>query len=572
MGTKRIVRAGAVWICGLAAIGSAAAQAIPHLAKTGPATQLIVDGKPFLVLGGELENTASSSDAYMKPVWPRLASMHLNTVLTGMSWAQFEPQEGKFDYTLIDHLLAGAREQNLHIIFVWFGSWKNGLSSFAPAWVKADQGRFPRAQLGSGRSVEVLSTLSENNRKADATAYQAFMRHLKEVDSDRHTAIMVQIENEVGLLGDSRDRSAVANADFQKPVPKALISYLQAHQATLRPELKAAWEANGTRSTGDWATVFGPRMADEFFMAWNYAQYMNAVTKAGKSEYALPVFTNTWIVQPEDGGPGDYPSGCPEPHVLDLWKAGAPEIDMNSPDIYLPDFIDWVKRFHQNGNPMFVPESRADETGMGNAFYVIGQQDSIGYSPFGIDGARLLSATGAPRPAGPVDLQSLPISKAYDVLQQLAPLILKAQGTGMIGAATLRSDQLSESLQVGDYTVHVGRPQMRRSMAVGSVVPVPEPAYAIVMATGPNEYVVAASNAEITFTPNTPGPPIAGLAQVQAGVYTNGVWVPGRWLNGDDVVINYKQAEAAATNQSGSGLRFAANGPTIQTVKLYRYQ
>ena len=196
------------------------AQSIAHLEKHGTTYQLIVDGQPFLVLGGELANTASSSTEYMKPVWPRLAQMHLNTVLTGMSWAQFEPAEGKFDFALVDGLLASARQQNLKIIFVWFGSWKNGISSFAPAWVKADQNRFPRAQLGSGRSIEVLSTLSPENVKADSTAYKAFLHHLREVDSDKHTVIMIQIENEVGVLGDSRDRSAEANEAFAKPVPK----------------------------------------------------------------------------------------------------------------------------------------------------------------------------------------------------------------------------------------------------------------------------------------------------------------------------------------------------------------
>jgi hypothetical protein len=94
----------------------------------------------------------------------------------------------------------------------------------------------------------------------------------------------------------------------------------------------------------------------------------------------------------------------------------------------------------------------------------------------------------------------------------------------------------------------------------------------LIIATGPDEYVIAASNAEITFAPNTPGPPVAGLAQVQAGSYVDGVWTPGRWLNGDDILLNYKLAEAAATNQSGSGLRFAADGPSIQKVKLYRYR
>jgi hypothetical protein len=557
----------------VAIAATAGAQSNAHLEKHGTATQLIVDGKPFLVLGGELANTASSSTEYMRPVWPRMANMRLNTVLTGMSWAQFEPQEGKFDYALVDDLLAGAREQNLKIIFVWFGSWKNGMSSFAPAWVKADQNRFPRAQLGSGRSIEVLSTLSEENAKADSAAYKAFMHHLREADADKHTVIMIQIENEVGVLGDSRDRSTLATEAFAKPVPKQLMDYLQMHRTTLRPELKKTWDANGDKAAGTWSEVFGSGMSDELFMAWNYARYMNQVTKAGKAEYPVPVFTNTWIVQPEDRGPGDYPSGCPEPHVLDIWRAGGPDIDINAPDIYLPNFAEWVARYHQNGNPLFVPESRGDATGVANAFYAIGQHDAIGYSPFGIDSvARLLPATTGAAPGGPIDIQNLPLTRGYDVLGQLAPLILKHQGTGSIGAVVLNPGQLNQSVVVGNYTITVSIVQNRRSTAVASTTAEALPTYAMIIATGADEYVIAASNTEITFSPNTPGPPIAGLAQVQAGSFVKGVWVAGRWLNGDDVLLNYKLAEAAATNQSGSGLRFASGPPTIQKVELYRYK
>jgi beta-galactosidase GanA len=505
--------------------------------------------------------------------------MNLNTVLTGLSWAQFEPEEGKYDFALVDGLLAGARQQNLKIIFVWFGTWKNGMSSFAPAWVKADQKRFPRAQLGSGRSIEVLSTLSEENLKADSRAYQAFMHHLRQVDADKHTVVMIQVENEVGVLGDSRDRSAVANEAFARPVPRPLLDYLHAHQATLRPELKKALAANGDKASGTWTEVFGSGMADEVFMAWNYAHYMNQVTKAGKSEYPVPVFTNTWIVQPEDRGPGDYPSGCPEPHVLDIWRAGGPDIDLNAPDIYLPNFAEWVARFHQNGNTLFVPESRGDAIGVANAFYAIGQQDSIGYSPFGIDSVtRLLPAstttpTTTPTPSGgTVNVQDLPLTQGYDILRQLTPLILEHQGSGSLGAVLLNPGELSQTVAIGNYNVTVSKIQNRRSTAVASTTAEAAPTYAMIIGTGPDQYVIAASNAEITFSPITPGPSVAGLAQVQAGSYADGVWVPGRWLNGDDVLLNYKIAEAAATNQSGSGLRFSADGPAIQKVSLYRYQ
>jgi beta-galactosidase GanA len=173
---------------------------------------MIVDGKPYLALAGELANTASSDLETMKTVWPMLANnVHLNTVLTGMAWSWIEPQEGKYDFTIADAAIESARRNNLHIAWLWFASWKNGLSSFVPGWAKANQERFPRAQVRDGKTVEVLSTLSENNWQADARAFAALMRHVRETDKT-HRVIMVQIENEVGLLGDSRDRSPLAEA------------------------------------------------------------------------------------------------------------------------------------------------------------------------------------------------------------------------------------------------------------------------------------------------------------------------------------------------------------------------
>jgi hypothetical protein len=209
--------------------------------------------------------------------------------------------------------------------------------------------------------------------------------------------------------------------------------------------------------------------------------------------------------------------------------------------------------------------------GVANAFYAIGQEDSIGYSPFAIDvTGRLQGAEARPVAAGPPDPQALPLSRGYAVLEQLAPLILAHQGSNTIGAVVLDPATDRKSIRVGDYNVTVDRPRDRRA---GTTITAPEsPTFALIIATGANDYFIAANSAEITFAPSTPGPPVAGLALVQAGTFANGTWVPGRWLNGDDVLLNYKLAEAAATNQSGSGLRFAAGGPTIQKVKLYRYE
>src|SRR6185437_8857441 len=235
---------------GLQITALAQSNSAPHLEKRGSVTQLIVDGKPFLILGGELHNSSSSHLDYMKPIWTGLAGMGLNTVVTPLSWELVEPTEGHYDFALVDGLLAQARESHEKIVFLWLASWKNGMSSYAPMWVKQDTKRYSRVVV-KGREVEVLSPASAETQKADARAFTALMQHIKQADSD-HTVLMMQVENEVGVLGDSRDRSASADREFNSPVPPELTRYLKGHHDTLYPRLRELWDQSAQKTSGTW--------------------------------------------------------------------------------------------------------------------------------------------------------------------------------------------------------------------------------------------------------------------------------------------------------------------------------
>lgn len=243
---------------------------------------------------------------------------------------------------------------------------------------------------------------------------------------------------------------------------------------------------------------------------------------------------------------------------------------MLCPDIYLPEFDQLAARYNRIGGPLFVPESTATAVGAANAFYAIGQLKGIGYSSMGIDQpTRLVGfrpGTGA-APPPPTDVESLPLPKAYRVLAQMSPMILEHQAKGTIAAAWLNKTRQMKDIELGGYLVNVNLRRNRRAPDV-----VPDVGYAIVIASGPDEFFVAGNDVQVTFLPKTPGPPIAGLARVGAGRFENGTWVVTRLLAGDDCVLEYNQAKAAAANQSGSGLRFMNDGPTIQHVKLYRYR
>lgn len=528
---------------------------IPHLSKQGEATQLIVDGKPYLVLAGELHNSSSSSREYMKDIWLKLEASGMNSVLAVVEWSLVEPIEGKFDFTVVDNLIEDARTHHLRLVLLWFGAWKNGQTHYAPEWVKKDYIRFPRVKAESGKSLEILSPLGKETMQADARAFTAMMKHVKEMDSSQRTVIMIQVQNEVGVLGSPRDYSEIANTAFAEPVPQELMGYLVKNKENLLPELLEVWASADFKTSGTWEEVFGKGIkTDEFFMAWNYARYLDVCASTAKAEYAIPMFVNAWIVQPEDKRPGDYPSGGPQAHVLDFWRAGAPNVDLLCPDIYLPNFEEICALYTRNNNALFIPESRAGEQGAGQLFYAIGKHKAIGYSPFGYEN----------RVAG---IENEPITRAYKILSWFAPVILDAQSKGNITSVLLKQEKnASEEVILGNYKLLVELLRNRRTTEV------PAEGYGIIINSSPDEYIVFGSNIRVSFSPNIPGPAIAAISQLDEGKFDNGKWIQGRRLNGDDIMLDYDLAKKALENKTGTGLKFGNGDELVQRVKLYRYE
>ncbi len=509
---------------------------IPHLEKHGAVTQLIVDGKPFLMFSAELHNSSSSSLEYMRPIWPRLAEIPLNTVLTPVSWELVEPVEGQFDFRLVDGLIQDARRNNLHLVFLWLASWKNGMSSYAPVWVKQDTRRFPRVIEKDGNEVEILSTLGKATMEADARAFAALMHHIREVDGRAHTVLMMQVENEVGVLGDSRDRSPAANQAFAAAVPNEVFRYIRERGDNLIPEFRAAWEAGGSKTSGTWEQVFGAGAeTDKRFMAWNYGRYINHVAAAGKAEYPIPMYVNTWLAGP-NATPGQYPSGGPLPEVIDLWKAAGSAIDIYSPDIYAPNFTEWCDRYHRGGNPLFIPETRGGAAGEANVFYAIGQHGALGFSPFGID-----SWNDSDNELG----------KAYEVLMQMAPVLFKHEGAAEMTGFLLDKEHPSVSAVLNGYDVQISLDEIFGNHA--------QKGYGLIFANGPNEFLGVGSGFRVSFTPKSAGAPHAGIGYIEEGTFAGDTFIPGRRLNGDE-------------NDQGKFWRFAPQKIHIEKVVVYRFE
>ncbi|HMJ23753.1 MAG TPA: DUF5597 domain-containing protein [Terriglobales bacterium] len=488
---------------------------LPHIKMENGTGQLIVNGQPFLILGGELGNSSAGTSAEADLIVPKLAVMHVNTILMPVAWEQIEPKEGSFDFSILDHWIETARGHNVHLVLLWFGSWKNAFSNYAPSWVKSEPRRFPRAESADGRPLEMLSMLSPENQRCDTRAFAALMRHIREKESDRQTVLMVQVENEVGYLGQGRDRSPEANRIFHGSVPDVLIRTLAAKRFQLSPELAAHFNEQGHT----WGEVFGDA-ADEVFMGWNYASYIEAVAHAGKSEYALPMYVNAQLPAPQERA-GEYPSGGPHPYYLEAWRAAAPSIDFYSPDIYWPNFEYWVERYEVPGNPIFIPEARI-ESAPYNALYAYGQARAFGFCPFAIDGLTLPEKDDEPKPV---------MMQVYDLLDSMRDILPVAQAAGVTRGLVLHatSPRPTQTVALGGYLFEA---TLSRSWPARTIIA--DDGAMLILQTSPGEFYILGSGLTVSFArdPDVDAG-IAGIESVEQGSRASGRWTTQRRLNGD---------------------------------------
>jgi hypothetical protein len=526
---------------------------IPFLRKSGSATQLIVHGKPFLMLAGEANNSSGSDLKYMSVIMKDLSKSNLNSLLVSVSWEIIEPREGVYDFKSVDGLIDLARANNLKLGLLWFGAWKNGLSPYAPSWVLGDVKRFERAKYANGENSRILTPICAATMAADAKAYATLMKHIAAYDAVKNTVVVMQVENEVGTLGITRDFSPAANKLFASQVPQALIQYLQSHKNTLEIEIKTAWESNVLKTSGTWADIFGANeQTDLFFMAWQYAHYNSTIAAAGKREYNIPMYCNCWMPnpRPNPGKPGNYPSGGPIITVLDIWKANAPAIDMIGPDLYGADYKDELKNFHRADNPMFIPETNTTE---GPGTFAFAQHDAICFSPFGIDNRGSVMA------------------REYAMLSGLMPAITKYQGTGKMFGIYKTSADTTKNIKFklnNDVTVTITYQQGRPFGAPAETNPGGRPVqagatYGLFIQTGENEFILAGNNLSVTASP-TNADKQTWLKDAWQGKYVDGVWVTNRVHNGDE----------AGFLRSGDpvyGIRSRTDEPAIFRFKVMVY-
>jgi hypothetical protein len=512
--------AGAGFVVALSAVGAAWGQvgvgSMPQIVEKDGRHALLVDGRPFFMLGGQAHNS-SAWPAMLPRVWLAIEAMHANTAEIPLYWEQIEPQPGKFDFSLVDTLLKEGREHKVHLVFLWFGTWKNGSNHYMPEWMKRDAGRYPNITGRNGRPVDSPSPHSQAAMEADARAFAALMGHLKEADP-QHTLLMVQVENEPGSWGSVRDYSTTAQKAFDGPVPAEL----------LKPEvLKALHRAVDAKGT--WREVFG-NDADEYFHAWSIARYVGQVAAAGKAVNPLPLYVNAALRDPlSSPRASSYESGGATDNVIPIWKAAAPAIDLLAPDIYMSDdarALKVMELYDRPDNALFVPEIGSSAE-YARYLYAVLARGGIGFSPFGVD-------DNGRGPVGNAEnvARLAPIAQEYAMAGPMARELAKWGFEGKIKAVVEREDHGNQTIDLGAWqaTVAFGAPGGRK------VQPNARPiGKALVVQLGESEFVLVGTLCRFTFRPAGAGTGKTWqYLKVEEGQYENGTFKLLRIRNGDE--------------------------------------
>jgi hypothetical protein len=410
------------------------ASSLPRIVEKDGRFALMVDGAPYLMLGAQVNNS-SAWPAMLPEVWPAIDKLHANTVEMPIYWEQWEPTQGHFDPSVLHTLLAQAREHHVHLVLLWFGTWKNGSGHYTPPFVKLNEAQAPHVVGRDGRKLDSLSPYSEWTLNADKTAFAALMRELK-LSDPQHTVLMVQVENEIGTYGTVRDFSPAAQKLFNEAVPAELLKALDKQPAA---------------GSSTWPEVFGPD-ADEYFYAWSIARYVNQIAAAGKAEYPLPLYINVATRDPFHGSPGSYESGGAVDRVLPIWKAGAPAIDVIGPDLYNPDYAVYTKLldiYHRSDNATLIPEN-GNKPEYARYFYAALGHQAIGFAVFGMDQTGF---SNAPLGAKKIDDEALaPFALDYETVGPMDREIAKLNFEGKLQAVAENPADHYQTLHFADWT------------------------------------------------------------------------------------------------------------------------
>lgn len=494
----------AAWITAATLCAQTRERPLPRLVHKDGRYALFVDDAPYLMLGAQVRNS-SAWPRVLPKVWPAIEYLHANTVEMPVYWEQFEPRPGQFDYSVMDTLLAQARQHRVHLVLLWFGLYKNGSQHYTPEWMKRDPDKYAHITDQKGRPVDSPSPYAKASLDADIHAFTAFMRHLKQADPER-TVLLVQVENEAGTWQIQRDYSPLAQKLYEAPVP---------------PEVLAAMHVAAGASAPNWQQAFGAE-SQVCFHAWSVATYVGKVAAAGKAVYPLPLYANAALRRAiPPGAPGSYESGGPTDNVLAIWKVAAPALDILAPDIYVNDSAEYLKvleLYHRDDNALFVPETGREAEIARFLFSAIGH-GAIGFSPFGMDYVQ-----------GSTEEEFTPFAQDYQLLGPISRQIASLNFNGKLQAVAEVKGEVSQTLNFGAWKAEVSFGVARNNEPRGNASPTGR---ALVAQLGEDQFLVTGMFSRVDFRPRAAEKQRQFL-RVEEGSYLDGEFKMIRIWNGDE--------------------------------------
>lgn len=481
---------------------------LPVIKKEKGKYTCYVDGKPFLILGAQLWNS-SAWPGITDKFWEQAKELNANTIEAPIYWQNIEPEPGKFNFKELDHLILSAREQEMKLVLLWFGSYKNGRSQYAPPWVLENPEKYPRMRNSAGEEIYVLSAVSKTNLESDKKAFVEVMKHIREIDGTEQTVIMMQVENEPGSMWTNRDYSEEANKIFNAEIPERLAKGLNKKDDT-------------------WEEAFGVD-APEAFNAYHIASFIDEIAAAGKAVYDLPMYANVWIRENAFERPGEYPSGGPTTNMIEIWKIAAPHLFTLALDVYNGNytvFSELCDAYDREDNPLFIPETGNGDNFARFHFYAIGNYDAIGVAPYGIDPFHV--DPHDKRDKEKLDSRFSGIAANYRLLSGAIAPVTKLQGTGRLTAVG-EEEGLSEQLvRLNNYDVlfSYGFPTYKdRNNRTGR---------ALIGQLSDDEFLLMGFDTKFRFRPSYgSGYNAAEFVLVEEGYFKGEEWVRKRIWNGD---------------------------------------